>query len=128
LLVVTGADGFYELWVDHPGEYTAEATLPDGATKRPSTDVVIPDVASYLLDLTFDSVTVSGRVTSEENEQPIAEAHIRVYLLTVGAVAVSVSGSRTNAERAFRLELEPGNYQLRVEADGYAPKRASHRR
>ena len=58
--------------------------------------------------------TVSGRVVDERGKS-IAGAHVRAIAGSGDAVDAT-----TDAKGAFQLELDPGEYRLEFEADGYA--------
>ena len=62
---------------------------------------------------------VAGRITERVSGQPVVGA--RVVVERAGASRANVGETQTDAEGNFRLELAPGVYALRINADGYAP-------
>lgn len=119
LNAITGPDGFYELYVESPGAYVAELTASDGSA-FPEKRIVIPDRETHALDLGFDTVSVTGRVVTEESETPVAGAWVAAYAVDPKPVEMSLGSYRTDEKGDFALELEPGRYRIRVQADGFS--------
>jgi iron complex outermembrane receptor protein len=70
----------------------------------------------FLTTATLDAQargTVTGRVTSAQNGQPIGGANVRVQGTSQGAL--------TRADGTYSIQLNPGSYQLQASLLGYAP-------
>jgi hypothetical protein len=119
LNAVTGPEGFYELYAEGPGEYRVEVTSSDGPS-FPEKRILLPDRESHELDLSFDTLTVSGKVVSEESETAVSGAWVLVLSLDATPVERHVGSYRTEENGTFFLELEPGRYRIRVRADGFS--------
>ena len=124
----TRADGSYELLVFEPGRYSATARGADSITplrsQAQSTStgpasaayvIEVPDVATHQVDFTLGSATLSGVVIEEETEKPVA----RAFVSLTGKVARG--NGMADAEGRFSFDIEPGEGQLRVNAQGYVP-------
>ncbi len=116
LIGMSGDDGYYELLVGEPGEYSVSASAY-GVGFPPRT-VSIPDVESLSLDLDFGGATVSGRVVDKETEAPLAGAFVMARPKTPSATS-SGAGLQVGPDGIFELELEPGEFTIVVRADGY---------
>ncbi len=119
LNALTEQDGYYELWIDQPGDYEVSAVASDGMARLPSKSVVIPDEESHAVDLHFDSARVQGQVVSEHNRGPIARARVTAFSFETSR---AVTSARTDGSGLFLLELEPGEYRLQIRAENHAPK------
>jgi hypothetical protein len=120
LNALTRHDGFYELYVDGPGEYRTELTSAEGSA-FPEKTILIPDRESHEIDLDFATVTVRGRALSEESEIAVAGAAVRALPLEARPVETTLGWARTDESGAFHFDLEPGSYRIRVRADGFSP-------
>jgi hypothetical protein len=121
LNAVTGPEGFYELSADSPGEYRVEVVPADGAS-FPEKTILLPDREAHELDLAFDTVTVSGKVVSEESDSAVSGAWVVALSFDATPVERQVGSYRTEDNGAFFLELEPGRYRIRVRADTFSTK------
>ena len=117
LAAIAGEDGYYELLVDEPGEYRLSASA--NGVGLPSRTVTIPDVESLSLDLDFGGALVSGRVVDKETEAPVAGAFVMARS-TKPSAGASGAGLQVGPDGVFEIELEPGEFTLAVNADGYA--------
>ena len=120
LHALSGPDGFFELLVDRPGEYTVDATGSEGKSRFPRKTVVIPDVDAHTVTLDYGSVTVTGRVVAADGE-PIERAQVTVFPTLATPVAQSVAFAATDDSGSFQLEVEPGDYLVRTRAEAFAP-------
>jgi hypothetical protein len=114
LLGMSGEDGYYELLVGEPGEYTVSASAY--GVGLPWRTVTIPDVETFTLNLDFGGARVSGRVVDKETESPVAGAFVSAISTSLPRLS---SGLQVGADASFELELEPGEFTLAVRADGY---------
>jgi len=117
---VTREDGSYELLVLEPGRYRAVRRTSDGATSPLMSGnapfVEIPDVPSHTVDFTLGSARVAGIVVEQESGKPIARAF-------VGFAGKASRGSGvSDSEGRFAIETEPGDGELRIMAEGFAPE------
>ena len=119
LAAVSSEDGYYELLVDEPGEY--RMNLSAQGVGLPSKTVAIPDVESFTHDLDFGGATISGRVIDKETEGPIAGAYVNAQSSRPGAASAYV---QVGVDGAFELEVEPGEYTLMSNAEGYGKEQS----
>jgi protocatechuate 3,4-dioxygenase beta subunit len=117
LMGISGEDGYYELLVGEPGEYSVSASAY--GVGLPWRTVTIPDVESLSLDLDFGGALLSGRVVDKDTEAPIAGAFVTARSTNPSASA-SGAGLEVGPDGRFELELEPGEFTLRVRAEDYA--------
>jgi hypothetical protein len=111
-------DGYYELFVDRPGTYRVRATALGAGL--PTKTVSIPDTDVFTLDLDYGGAAVAGRVVDAETGAPLADASV------AASPKDSTGGDRvwmrTGADGAFTLEVDPGRYVLRANANDYGAK------
>lgn len=115
---VTSDDGYFELLVDAPGEYRVSVSVSGAGL--PSRNVTVPDLDTYLLDLEFSGVVISGRVVDEETEAPIAGANVVARPDPPSPKPSRGGYMRTGADGTFEIEVEPGAFEISVGADDYA--------
>jgi hypothetical protein len=115
---VTDEGGAFALIVDQPGRHVVNAATADGRVSLPTREVEIPDADSYVLDLAFSGVPVTGVVLDGDTEQPIANASVRAGLREPGPG--TGGGGATGADGRFAFEIDPGEYRLSAFAEGYA--------
>jgi protocatechuate 3,4-dioxygenase beta subunit len=119
LMALSGEDGYYELLVDKPGEYMVSANA--SGLGLPMKTLVIPAVDTIAIDLDFDATSVSGRVIDKDTEAPVAGAY--VYARPADPRSrFEGAGLRVGSDGIFELELEPGDYVLVAQAEGYATR------
>jgi hypothetical protein len=114
---ISDEDGYYELLVGEPGEYSVSASAY--GVGLPSRTVTIPDVESLALDLDFGGAVVSGRVVEKETDAPVAGAFVEASSTKLSAGG-SGAGLEVGPDGLFELELEPGEFAIVVRAEGYA--------
>ena len=117
LMGISGEDGYYELLVGEPGEYSVSASAY--GVGLPWRTVTIPDVESLSLDLDFGGALVSGRVVDKETEAPLAGAFVTARS-TKPPAGGSGAGLEVGPDGRFELELDPGEFTIVVRAKGYA--------
>ncbi len=111
---MTREDGSYELLAGAAGDYSATVESTDGRTAYLTRKVQIPDADSYVLDLDLAGASVTGMVMDKETERPLADARVLASKKDGG------SGSATlGRDGRFQLELEPGDYNVLAQLDGY---------
>jgi hypothetical protein len=118
---LTREDGSYELLLDTPGSYGVNATTADGRLSYPGRTVEVPDADTFVLDLAFSGVPVTGLVVDRETEQPIAAANVWASPREPQPDGAGGGGAATGPDGRFVMEVEPGEYKLNVHAEGYAP-------
>jgi hypothetical protein len=111
---MSGEDGYYEVLVGEPGEFTVSASAY--GVGLPMRTVSIPEVETFTLDLDFGGARVSGRVVDRETDRPIAGASVSATSTSPPGLS---SGLEVSADGSFELVLEPGEFTLSVRADGY---------
>jgi hypothetical protein len=114
----TRSDGSYQLFVDRPGQYRVAVQAADSRLRYPSRLVDIPEVDSHTLDLSFSGFLVSGIVVQKEERSPISAAN--VVAMPKRNEHLGVTTSISSPDGTFQLELEPGEYQIWAEAEGYS--------
>jgi hypothetical protein len=120
---VTLEDGSYELLADSPGTAHASVATLDGSLTVGSRQVEIPDVESYVLDLSFTGQTVTGIVLDGETDRPLPQVYVVASPKKKTPAEETPGGggsAQTRADGRFQLELTPGEYRLDGRADGYA--------
>jgi protocatechuate 3,4-dioxygenase beta subunit len=119
LMALSGEDGYYELLVDKPGEYVVSAHA--SGLGLPMKTLVIPDVEAIAIDLDFDAASVSGRVIDRETEAPVSGAY--VYARPADPRSpLKGAGLQIGSDGNFELELEPADYIVSAQAEGYATR------
>jgi beta-lactamase regulating signal transducer with metallopeptidase domain len=114
---VTAADGSYALLAPEAGRYSASVTSlaePAGRSSgvaAPELDV--PDADSVRFDIALPAALLMGSVVEQSSGRPIAEA--RVKAVPPGGASRG-GGATTGADGRFRLALDPGTYDIRIEA------------
>jgi hypothetical protein len=115
---LTRPDGSYELLVFEPGRYSAMQRGADGSMSPLRSGgqqfVEIPDVPAHQADLSLGGATVAGVVIEDGTETPIPRAFV-----SFGGKAGRGAGT-TDAEGRFRFDAEPGDGQLRADAEDFA--------
>jgi hypothetical protein len=119
LMALSGEDGYYELLVDKPGEYMVSANAQ--GLGLPMKTLVIPDVDAVTIDLDFDAASVSGRVIDKDTEAPVAGAHVYARPADPGS-RFDGAGLQIGSDGSFELELEPSDYIVSAQAEGYATR------
>lgn len=115
---VTREDGDFELLVNEPGKFFVEVETLDGKLSYPGHEVQIPDGETHFLNLSFAGLPVAGVVVDKETEQGVPRVNVWAAPTKPGG---SGGGSAvTRADGRFQLDVEPGEYSLRAEAEGYA--------
>lgn len=114
----TGDDGRYELVVEEPGESMLSVDSLDGQTTLLNRTVTIPDVEAHVLDVALAEIAVKGVVVDRRTREPVAQARIAAY--RARASQGGFFGAKVGPDGRFTLELEPGDYRLRVYAEDYA--------
>ncbi len=115
---VTGPNGTYGFGGLRDGVYTV--TAMHGAIGCPP-QVAIVVGGSLAIDLTAAADGLAGAVTSAATQQPVGGATVR--LTPTGALVnrVAPQTAQTDAAGAYALaSVAPGEYLLRIEADGLA--------
>jgi Carboxypeptidase regulatory-like domain len=115
---VTGTDGGYELIVDSPGRYGAIVETLDGRTRYPSREAEVPDADTWTFDVDYAGEAVTGIVVDRGTEAGIPKAS--VHARPQGAGAVGSAQATAGGDGRFSLELEPGEYRLSADHEGYA--------
>jgi hypothetical protein len=115
---LTREDGSFELLLDEPGTYAASVATLDGKLRLPSRNVEVPDADAFTLALDYAGATVAGLVQDKATEQPIAQASVVLQPRTRDAPGAA--SAMTGLDGRFVLEAEPGDYTLRVTAEGYS--------
>jgi protocatechuate 3,4-dioxygenase beta subunit len=116
LVGMSGDDGYYELFVGEPGEYTVSASAY--GVGLPSRRVTIPDVEAFTFDIDFGSALLSGRVIDKETEAPVPGAFV-IARPSKASIGDSAAGLRVGSDGLFELSLDPGEFTLVVRANGY---------
>ncbi len=119
LMAMTSADGFYELFVDQPGNYRVQARA--NGVGLPSKTVTVPDVDTFQLDLDFGATAVSGRVIDGQSEEPVMGAFVSARPVAPSPLSAGAF-AHVGTDGNFAFELDPGEYQLIARAEGYATK------
>jgi protocatechuate 3,4-dioxygenase beta subunit len=117
---LTREDGSYELLVDEPGKYTANASTSDGRVTYPGKQVDVPDADSFVLDLAFAGLPVTGVVIDRDTEEPIADAQLFATPASSERRDAPGGSATSAADGRFSMELDPGEYRLNSGAEGYA--------
>jgi hypothetical protein len=105
-------DGTYELRVPEAGDY--EVSVGRYGTAMPVKAGHVNVTGEMVFDIELRGATVSGTVLDSVTRQPIPNAS--VMITQFGAA------QRANGAGRFSLELvADGKYQLRAQAEGYAP-------
>jgi protocatechuate 3,4-dioxygenase beta subunit len=115
---VTDEGGAFALIVDQPGRHFVNASTADGRASFPNREIDIPDADSHVLELAIGGAPLAGIVLDRDTEQPLANANL--YAQPSGGKPGGGAGGTTTADGRFTFELDPGPYQLRVGAAGYA--------
>jgi hypothetical protein len=116
-VATTGADGSYSLMSLEPGVVSIVVTSPNGRTRYPSRELVLPDTDAFVFDIELGGVPVAGRVEDGETGTALPGAEVSLRS-TEGITAPIVS--RAGPDGRFSLEAEPGSYRLLVAAEGYS--------
>src|SRR5579872_6396416 len=76
-------------------------------------------IALAMVSVANAAVTVSGSVV-DETDNPVASARVVVVDTTSASPGASLAAATSDAAGAFRIEVPAtGDYQLRVEREGY---------
>lgn len=114
-------DGLYTLIADGPGSYLVTVSTADQKLALPRRTVTIPDTDTDTLDLDFSGAALAGMVVDAQTGEPLTDAF--VYAARAGKERSLGANAQTEADGRFRFELAPAEYELRIEADGYASTR-----
>jgi Carboxypeptidase regulatory-like domain len=118
---VSAADGTYALLAPQPGRYTVSVTSqsePNGRSSgAPVPELDVPDADAVRFDIALPGSLLVGSVVERPSGRPIAEA--RVKAVPPGG-APTGGRTTTGADGTFRLSLNAGTYDLRVEAPKFA--------
>jgi len=120
----TDAEGRFALRVAGPirGVVNVNDARGESHLSRP---VEVPDVEEFELNLEFGSALATGRVIDAATGQGIAEARISAAPAVIQPnVRTAMPTARTDRSGAFELPLEPGEFQISVNADNYLGVRA----
>lgn len=123
LTALTREDGSYELLLDGPGKTSARVESLDGSTRYAVPDIEIPDADTYVLDIEFARVPLSGTVVDAESNEPIAQARVWAYPASNFGNGMSAR-ALTGSDGRFQIEVEKGKCRLNIWAEGY-PSQAS---
>lgn len=118
LTALTREDGSYELLLDAPGRTAARVETLDGSTRYQVPDVEIPDADTYVLDIDFAKVTVSGTVVDAESNEPIALARVWAWRGSNFGNGLSAR-TLTDSGGRFQVEVDSGKCRLSIWAEGY---------
>lgn len=114
------AEGRFALRVAGPlsGRAAVNSARGESLFSQP---VEIPDVEEFQLNLEFGSVRATGRVIDATTGLAIAEARVSAVPTGAAGAARSIQPTaRTDHSGAFELPLEPGQFQISVNAENYA--------
>lgn len=114
---LTDEGGFYQLFVDSPGRGWATVEAGSPPVQHGFGDIEVPDAESHTLDFALGSAPLSGVVVDAETNSALADAMVSANPREGGGPGGS---SRTGPDGRFRLEVEPGDYQLAARRDGYS--------
>jgi uncharacterized GH25 family protein len=114
------AEGRFALRVAGPVSGRANINSARGESLF-SQPVEIPDVEEFQLNLEFGSVRATGRVIDAATGLAIAEARVSAAPAQESGSARSFQPSaRTDPSGVFELPLEPGQFQISINAENYA--------
>lgn len=116
----TDQDGRYALLLTQPGHVWANVNTADGSTVA-SKEVAVPDADTFVLDFDVGGAKVTGIVTDRESGQGIDNAH--VWAQPAQDAQAQGTEFATGPEGRFQTEMDPGNWRLYIDANGYAPER-----
>jgi hypothetical protein len=116
---VSGEDGGFRLTVDGPGPYRVSVRSTDSHLSYPARTVVVPDTDVHTVELAFTGSALSGVVSSKETEQPVPSAFVSALPKKPASEGRAVAG-QTGPNGRLLLEVDQGDYNLSVRADGYA--------
>jgi len=112
------ADGRYEARGVRSGEQQVSIMDYNDMTQYLTTRTV---TRSQTLDIDMNPASVSGRVISEADDQPIASASIALEPLETDAPRwLRPAGSSGNDGRLLIENIPPGRYQIRITKEGFA--------
>jgi hypothetical protein len=80
----------------------------------------VPDADTFVVDLAYSGVPVTGLVVDRETEQPIAGANVWATPRDPQPDGAGGGGAATGPDGRFVMEVEPGDYKLNARAEGYA--------
>ena len=117
----TSRDGAYAVRVVSP--QPCQITVSDGSTGAvlDSREIAIPDADDLVVDVDLRGIPVRGRVVDAEAGSPVQGAAVLVHNgLFPGASSRVRRNATTDDRGAFSLEIDEGEYQMSVSADGFA--------
>jgi hypothetical protein len=117
----TREDGSYELLADEPGKYSSRVGTADGQTSFPGREVALPDADAFALDFDIAGVSLAGVVVEQATGRPLANASVLAQRKKQDGLA-GASGV-TGPDGRFALEVEPGEYVVQAQLQGYGDVR-----
>jgi protocatechuate 3,4-dioxygenase beta subunit len=119
MTALTREDGSYEMLVDEPGKGSIRIEALDGSVSYPMQRVEFPDADTFAFDITLPAAAVGGVVVDRETDQPLAKANVVARSVNSPSGTSAVSNTMTGADGRFRLDVEPGEYQVSGRAEGF---------
>jgi hypothetical protein len=122
---ITREDGTYELVASEPGPVHVEIQTADRRGRLPTPPVTVPDADTFVADFNLSATVLQGVVLDRDTEQPIPGAAVGAQSIDPQNKRPRYSGAEANAEGRFRMDLDPGDYEVSAQAEGYARERMS---
>jgi hypothetical protein len=123
MTALTREDGSYEMLVDDPGKGTIRVESLDGKVTYPTQRVEFPDADTFAFDITLSAAALRGVVVDRETDRPLAKANVFAASAdpdpNARFAALAMSNAMTGADGRFRLEVDPGEYQVSARAEGF---------
>jgi 5-hydroxyisourate hydrolase-like protein (transthyretin family) len=89
----------------------------------PTPPVTVPDADTFVADFNLTTAFLQGVVVDRDTEQPIPGATVGAQSIDPQNKRPQYSAAEANAEGRFRLDVDPGDYEVSANAEGYARER-----